>query len=125
MTGSPQQHDWPAHRHRLRVILIAGPKDTVYQQRQLFLSHDQDVVDRDLVVLAVGCQGGRRKDVDPVDTLAAKYGLAGKEFQILLIGKDGEVKERRTSPVEPREFFDCIDAMPLRIREVRETRQED
>ena len=119
-----QEQRWPAHRNRLRVILIAGPEEMVYAQRQLFLSHDQDVVDRDLVVLAVGCRGSNETQPTTTDTLATKYGLDGKEFTILLLGKDGEIKERRTRPVEPREFFDCIDAMPLRIREVRESRQD-
>ena len=119
-----QEQRWPAHRNRMRVILIAGPKEMVYAQRQLFLSHDQDVVDRDLVVLAVGCQSTPTTESRPADTLAEKYGLDGKEFKILLIGKDGGVKESRTSPVEPKEFFDCIDAMPLRIREVRESRHD-
>jgi hypothetical protein len=86
------------------------------KQRQRFLSDDQAVIDRDLVVISVGSD---RETGEPgPDSLAARYGLTGDRFQILLIGKDGGVKERRTEMIEPREFFDCIDAMPLRIREI-------
>ena len=107
---------WPAHRHRLRVILIGGPRELACEQRQRFLSHGQALLDRDLVVITADCS--REVDQSGTESLAARHGLGRDRFEILLIGKDGGVKERRTEAIEPQEFFDCIDAMPLRIREI-------
>ncbi|NMG19341.1 hypothetical protein DP116_07665 [Brasilonema bromeliae SPC951] len=38
----------------------------------------------------------------------------------VLVGKDGGVKRRETTPVQAKAIFDEIDAMPMRRQEMRE-----
>ena len=40
------------------------------------------------------------------------------DFSVLLIGKDGGVKRRSTEVLDAWEFFDQIDTMPMRQREM-------
>ena len=42
-----------------------------------------------------------------------------KEYQNLLIGKDGGVKLKNNSPISNIKIFNTIDAMPMRQREMR------
>ncbi len=49
-----------------------------------------------------------------------ELGLGGRETVILLVGKDGGVKERWSEAVAPEKVFALIDAMPMRQREMRE-----
>ena len=51
------------------------------------------------------------------------FNIETSECQVLLVGKDGGVKERRHEKVQPADFFDCIDAMPMRKAELRNKRQ--
>ena len=37
---------------------------------------------------------------------------------VVLIGKDGEEKQRWNRVVDPQELFDLIDAMPMRKKEI-------
>ena len=55
---------------------------------------------------------------DP-DSLAMDLGITSNEFQVVLVGKDGRVKEHRFEEVEPFDFFSCIDAMPMRLQEMK------
>lgn len=40
-------------------------------------------------------------------------------FSITLIGLDGGIKEQRSTVFETKELFEIIDAMPMRMRELR------
>ena len=43
-----------------------------------------------------------------------------KTFSVVLVGKDGGEKLRRTTPLAPAELFALVDAMPMRRAEMRE-----
>jgi hypothetical protein len=51
--------------------------------------------------------------------LRRRFSVAPDKFAVLLIGKDGGVKLRKSEPVERREFYALIDRMPMRIQEAR------
>ena len=44
---------------------------------------------------------------------------------MILIGKDGGEKQRWSEPVEPQEFFQIIDAMPMRQDEMKHSPRRD
>ena len=45
--------------------------------------------------------------------------LYERQFHVLLLGKDGHLKNRWNAPVAPEEVFSLIDAMPMRQSEMR------
>ena len=51
--------------------------------------------------------------------LRGKLGVPARGFAVVLVGKDGGVKETWREPVEPARIFSAIDAMPMRQDEVR------
>ena len=46
--------------------------------------------------------------------------LGDVEFEAVLVGKDGGVKDRYREIVDPSAIFPFIDAMPMRMDEMRE-----
>jgi hypothetical protein len=52
------------------------------------------------------------------DNLRKRFDISDS-FAVLLVGKDGTVKLRDTSPVEPKKLFQTIDAMPMRQKEMK------
>jgi hypothetical protein len=46
--------------------------------------------------------------------------MEGNAFAVLLIGKDGGLKNRFDAPVTVDEIFGLIDVMPMRMREMQE-----
>ena len=51
---------------------------------------------------------------------AVQIQFGTKSFSVVLIGKDGGEKLRRTTPLSPEELFAIVDAMPMRRAEMRE-----
>jgi hypothetical protein len=51
------------------------------------------------------------------------FDLGFEEFEVILIGKDGQVKEKWTAPVDMDEIYSLIDKMPMRIHEQYEAVQ--
>lgn len=50
--------------------------------------------------------------------LRKKLGVAPRGFVVVLVGKDGGVKQTWREPVEPARLFALIDTMPMRRDEV-------
>ena len=71
--------------------------------------------DRDVVVLT---------DTDPAAKSDLRRQLRPRGFQLVLVGKDGDVKLRKPFPWTVRELNRTIDKMPLRVREIEERRGE-
>ena len=85
-----------------RILVIAAPSlnDDVYRtQAALLLPALAGLKERDCVV-------------------QTQFGT--RSFSIVLIGKDGGEKLRRTTPLSPEELFAIVDAMPMRRAEMRE-----
>ena len=104
-------------RRAYRMVLISGTGADVKEQRDRFMAVRDDVVERDLVVMSIIADEDHHVPVDHAYADSLSFDL--DTFQVLLIGKDGQVKERRTEPIQPQEFFDCIDVMPMRISEMQ------
>jgi len=116
--------DLSAVRWQNRVlVLFAEPGDVRYGEQQKLLDAVRDgLAERDMLVLGVI---GREVttlfgQVSGFDFDAVRNTAGGDEvFEVVLIGKDGGVKQRWTTPVSPQELFAIIDAMPMRASEMR------
>ena len=116
--------DLSAVRWQNRVlVLFAEAGDGRYAEQQKLLDAVRDgLAERDMLVLGVtgrevttlfGAVSGF--DSDTLRNIAG----GGEVFEVVLIGKDGGVKRRWTTPVSPQELFAIIDAMPMRASEMR------
>ena len=102
------QHLWS---ERVLVLAAHDPDDPAMQTMVKRLKESAEgVKERNLVVYRV------RTD----DALARKWKLSAP-FSLILIGKDGTEKFRSNKPVEVEMIFRTIDAMPMRMREIRES----
>ena len=124
-TGPAGEELLAAHRWRHRLLLIFTGNDPTPLGEQMYLL-DADpgaLAERDLKLFQILPEGGRTPDERPLTAsqaidLRRRYQV-GPGFTVVLIGKDGTEKLRRTAPLSPDELFDTIDAMPMRQREQR------
>ena len=94
------------------------------QQSALLADHEAGLLDRNLLVIRIGSNqatlltGGVR-DLPQASAFRERFELPSDHFEVVLVGKDGRVKERRTEPMDPDELWEIIDAMPMRMDEMR------
>ena len=67
------------------------------------------MTDRNIRVLRESRPGG---------PLRRKLRLEQKGFAVVLVGKDGTVKQVWHDPVDPKKIFTIIDSMPMRQKEM-------
>jgi hypothetical protein len=111
-----------AYRGNYRVLVVFTPdelNEAYRTQHQYLTTHQGGVMERDLKVVhsfasaeGVPNEEGMR--------LREAYNLPADGFYMLLIGKDGTVKERYSQPTEMEAIFSLIDSMPMRQEEMRE-----
>ena len=109
-----------------RVLVLFGDADDArYGEQQGLLDAVRDgLAERDMLVLGVTGQSvttlfGNLSGFD-ADAVRHTAGANSAEpFEAVLIGKDGGVKQRWTTPVSPDALFAIIDAMPMRASEMR------
>ncbi|MEM8870455.1 MAG: DUF4174 domain-containing protein [Pseudomonadota bacterium] len=83
------------------------------QQLAQFEANQADLDERDVVVLV---------DTDPGTLSELRRKFRPRDFNILVIGKDGEVKYRKPNPITVREVSRLIDRMPMRQQEMEAMR---
>ena len=112
-------------QHRVLVVFAPSQQSLVYrQQQQAWQSHTDAMQERDLKLVEVLAAGASRADGQLMSAISAdqlrnQFGIAPEAFALILIGKDGTEKQRFYRPVDPREVFSTIDAMPMRQQEMR------
>jgi hypothetical protein len=98
--------------HRL-VVVVGSPTDPrVERQHAALETHAAALRERDVVVQQITPAAARRERPELGVTPQAV-------FQLLLVGKDGGVKLRKTDPVAAAEIIALIDTMPMRQSEMR------
>lgn len=101
------QYLWEA---RPVIIFADSDKDPRFQRQVAALSaRSDDMAERDVVILL---------DTDPAGQSALRKKFRPRDFQILLIGKDGQIKLRRPHPITAEDLNRQIDRMPMRRREM-------
>ncbi|NML66424.1 DUF4174 domain-containing protein [Hymenobacter sp. RP-2-7] len=108
-----------ASKWKKRVLLVVAPRadEAAYrQQKQLLAATPDGLHERDMLVLDV-----RGDQLTPADRQYAEQELKLKltRFEVVLIGKDGGVKQRSPHPLTPQALFGTIDKMPMRRQEMR------
>jgi len=108
--------------HRLLIFTEGDPGAT--RQRGLLEGEGGRLLDRNLLVIEVGQDETRLVNSGVFDlpgpvAFRERFELPSDVFEVVLVGKDGGVKERRSEALNPGELWAIIDAMPMRIDEMR------
>jgi len=111
-----------------RVLIIfedAGAKQS-WAQESLVMVGDAHFEERDMVVLRISDRveplvGNAAPGIDAA-ALRRELGVGDTAFRVVLIGKDGEVKLKSSSPICAATLFSTVDAMPMRRQEIAERR---
>lgn len=94
------------------VIFANTPADPAFEQQMRAITDRADEFhQRDVVVIT---------DTDPRSGSQARQRLRPRGFMVVIIDKDGEVKQRRPAPRSARELMAVIDRFPLRRQEMLE-----
>lgn len=92
------------------IIFADSEKDPRFQRQVANLAaRSDDMTERDVVILM---------DTDPTVASELRTKFRPRGFQIILIGKDGEIKLRRPHPITAEDLNRQIDRMPTRRREM-------
>lgn len=108
-----------------RLLVIDGSDEVAARQVEVCRADGPGLLERDLIVVALSGDDSRlvtgaRADLPAAETFRTRFELDSDSFEVVLVGKDGGVKERRDRLFATEALFDIIDAMPMRMREMRE-----
>ena len=108
-----------------RLLVFTGPEGQVAAQSESCRAARDGMLERELIVVDVSTEtselvAGGRTDVPDAASFRARFDLPEDGFQVVLVGKDGGVKERRSREFPIEELFGIIDAMPMRQQEMRD-----
>lgn len=131
MTENPanlQQYQW---QYRLLLIFAPNEDDAQYKQQVEAWQAQQDaLLDRDMLVFHVfGAgeswleqpnQSPHTLTADQSTQLHTQFDILEDDFALVLIGKDGGVKRRETTPTNLADVFSQVDSMPMRQREMQQ-----
>ena len=120
------QFQW---KNRLLFLFAEDANDPFFKNLQSQIrAQKAEVDDRDLIVFEVPAQGPARMNTSPLDQKEADsirnhFAVPGDAFSLILVGKDGGIKLKRSDQVDLREVFGLIDSMPMRQSEMRQKSQ--
>lgn len=114
------------YRWEKRPLIVLAPREDAPLARAQRLALDRktrEFMSRDMVWIEVLgddvlVNGARLPAVRAAD-IRHRYGISRIDACVLLVGKDGGLKLRRTEAISAGELFATIDAMPMRQREAR------
>ena len=94
------------------VVFADSPNDPAFQRQMREIAEQPgDLAVRDVVVIV---------DSDRRSGSLLRQRLRPRGFMVVIIEKDGEIKQRRPAPRSVREIGDMIDSFPLRRQELLE-----
>lgn len=100
--------------NRAIVVFADSPADPRFGEQMERLNDGlQSLMDRDVIILT---------DTDPSERSPVRTKLRPRGFQLVLVGKDGNVNLRKPLPLTAREITRSIDKTPERQREIDERR---
>tara|TARA_B100001750_G_scaffold245408_1_gene264970 strand:+ start:1423 stop:1857 length:435 start_codon:yes stop_codon:yes gene_type:complete len=114
-------------QNKNRLLVVFTPDDIDPQfliQLQDYKHHAIGAIERDICKVDITAMtqeiivDGRKEAISYTDSLN-RLDILSNRFQVILVGKDGDVKKRWYTPVAMDEVFNEIDAMPMRQREKR------
>ncbi|WP_299879826.1 DUF4174 domain-containing protein [uncultured Sulfitobacter sp.] len=97
------------------VVFADSENDPAFiEQMSLLQAREDDLLERDVIVLT---------DTDPAARSALRLKMRPRGFMLVLVGKDGGIKLRKPFPWSVREISRSIDKMPMRQREIRDSKE--
>jgi integrase len=114
---------------KYRPLIVFAPKSSNAQlviQRMIVSRNLAGFRERSMAVIEVTGSGVRNR-LGPLPRATANalrkyYGVTGREFRAILVGKDGGSKLQSSRAMSTRRLFRTIDAMPMRRQEMRSGR---
>lgn len=99
------------YRRRAVVVFADTPADPAFTVQMVALETQAGpLADRDVVVIA---------DSDPAERSVWRQRLTPNGFSLVILDKDGQVKQRKPQPWDVREIVRAIDKFPSRLEETR------
>lgn len=131
MVSTSSGHDLKPYQWKNRVFLVFSPTDADPAFKAFNQSISREVSEmkrRDLIVLRIFETGPSFLEENPLlhedaENLRDRFRVKPGRFCVILVGKDGGVKMVREDRAELQEFFDLIDSMPMRQKEMRQQDQ--
>jgi hypothetical protein len=113
-----------------RLLLIFSPNraDPLFNSlANEISSRREDVEDRDLVIFEILESGASKMNSSELEPQKAasfqkQFEIPENTFTVILLGKDGGIKLKRSDHVRLEEIFRLIDSMPMRQDEMRQKR---
>ena len=105
--ADPAEFTWQARPVVIFADTAADPSFLV--QIKALQDLPQPLIDRDVVVIT---------DTDPAAHSAWRQQLHPRGFSLVIMDKDGQVKQRKPAPWSVREISRAIDKFPLRLEEI-------
>jgi hypothetical protein len=105
---------------------VESPDNANYQALTQQIEQERaEIKDRDIVILHLISQGRSFLGEQPISEKSARdirqrFQPNSEVMTVVLVGKDGTEKVRKTGLVDITSFFPIIDAMPMRQREMRQ-----
>lgn len=111
--------DFDQYQWQQRLLVVFAPRDdnqAYIAQQRLIEGSDALLAERDLTVLHVVATA------NDGDAIAARqrFQVANNQFTLVLVGKDGSVKQQWHQPTALGEIAALIDRMPMRQQEQRQ-----
>ena len=117
------QFQW---KNRLLLLFAPNRNHPLFDVLQKSIATQQtEVADRDLVIFEILESGASRMDTSDIDpqvaqSLRDKFDVRPGRFTVILVGKDGGIKLNRQDQTRLEDIFALIDAMPMRLEEMRQ-----
>jgi hypothetical protein len=110
-------------KKRPLVVFAAAGSSDLERQRAIVARDRAGFAERHMVVVyvvddSVSADGGVRPGLSG-SAIRALYGVKPGQFRAILVGKDGGAKLSSPKPLTSSRLFATIDAMPMRIDEMR------
>lgn len=130
MSGQPSLADdglLLSYRWHNRLLLLFAPESDdplLWAQNEILAGVEPGLRERGLVVFRLLPDGPGTLEARPVEGTDAtiiyrEFAIEPRDFTILLIGKDGDVKLSSDTVVAAERLFDLIDSMPVRQWEMQ------
>lgn len=116
-----RQYQW---KNRLLLLFAPSSESATFKKQYDHLTNKQEeVTERDLLIFQLFLLGGQYDNgiltKEESQKLYKRYEVPRDAFTLLLIGKDGGLKLRRSEFTEVNDIFNLIDSMPMRQAEMR------
>ena len=119
------------YRWKNRILLVATPDQSHPDFQKQITAWQKEIVeweDRDLLVFQIFADkiltpDGQHLSMEVMKQWRQEYELPLHSFEVVLIGKDGSEKLRKSSFLSNSALFATIDQMPMRRAEMRKKNQ--